>query len=69
MFIIPANVRVTSIDVSESGEVTIKAESGQYAQLGYFVSRLKLERALLEVNMEVVNVSSNINIIISGVLP
>ena len=69
MFIIPANVRVTSIDVNESGNVTIDAESGQYAQLGYFVSRIKLERALLNVDMEVVSVNSDIKIIISGVLP
>ncbi|MBQ9279683.1 MAG: hypothetical protein IJ215_01360 [Clostridia bacterium] len=69
MFIIPANVRVTNIVVDESGEVTIDAESGQYAQLGYFVSRIKLERALLNVDMEVVSVNSDIKIIISGVLP
>ena len=69
MFIIPANVRVTNIVVDESGEVTIDAESGQYAQLGYFVSRIKLERALLNVDMEVASVNSDIKIIISGVLP
>ena len=69
MFIMPANVRVTAINVGEAGSVEIRAESGQYAQLGYFVSRLKLERALLNVNMEVVSVDSNIKIIVSGVLP
>ena len=69
MFIMPANVKVTSINVGEAGNVEINAESGQYAQLGYFVSRVKLERALLNVNMEVVSVESNIKIIVSGVLP
>ena len=69
MFIIPANVRVTSIDIDDYGNVKINAESGQYAQLGYFVSRLKLERALYDVDMEVQNVSSDIKILISGVLP
>ena len=69
MFIMPANVQVTSIDVSDTGSVKINAESGQYAQLGYFVSRIKLERALLNVDMEVVSVDSNIKIIVSGVLP
>lgn len=69
MFIIPANVRVTAIDIDNSGNVKINAESGQYAQLGYLVSRLKLERALYNVDMEVQNVSSNIKILVSGVLP
>lgn len=69
MFIMPANVVVTSIDVSETGNVLIKAESGQHAQLGYLVSRIKLEKILLDVNMEVVDMSGNIKILISGVLP
>ena len=50
MFIIPSNVRVTNIEVAETGQVVIDAESGQYAQLGYLVSRIKLERALLNVD-------------------
>ena len=69
MFIIPSNVRVTNIDVKANGQVIIDAESGQYAQLGYLVSRIKLERALLNVDMEVISVSSDIKIKISGVLP
>ena len=69
MFIIPSNVRVTNIDVLDNGQVIINAESGQYAQLGYLVSRIKLERALLNVDMEVISVSSDIKIKISGVLP
>ncbi|MBQ8299930.1 MAG: hypothetical protein IJX99_08810 [Clostridia bacterium] len=69
MFIMPANVRVTSIDVDEIGNVKIQAESGQYAQLGFFVSRLKVEEILQNVDMEVVSDSENIKIIVSGVMP
>lgn len=69
MFIMPADVQILSININEMGQVIINAESGQYAELGYFVSRLKLEGILNKVNMEVVSVDSNIKIIVSGVLP
>ena len=69
MFIMPSGVKVTSINVLETGNVQINAESGQYAQLGFLVSRIKLEKALLNVDMEVVSVEGNIKIIVSGVLP
>ena len=69
MFIMPANVKVTSIDVDKNGEVKMEAESGQYAQLGFFVSKLKLAEVLNDVDMEVVSDSGNIKIIVSGVMP
>ena len=69
MFIMPSGVKVTSINVLETGDVSLRAESGQYAQLGFLVSRIKLEKALLDVDMEVVSVDGNIKIIVSGVLP
>ena len=69
MFIMPAGVKVTSINVLETGDVSLRAESGQYAQLGFLVSRIKLEKALVDVDMEVVSVDGNIKIIVSGVLP
>lgn len=69
MFIMPVNVTVKTIDVQDTGAVTISAESGQYAQLGYLVSKIKLENALLNVDMEVQSVDSNIKIVIKGVLP
>lgn len=69
MFIMPANVSVKTIDIKDTGAVTISAESGQYAQLGYLVSKIKLENALLNVDMTVKSVDSNIKIEISGVLP
>ena len=69
MFIMPSSVKVTSIDVDETGNVKMDAESGQYAQLGYFVSKLKLAKVLDDVDMEVVSDSGNIKIIVSGVMP
>ena len=65
----PANVSVKTINIQDTGAVTISAESGQYAQLGYLVSKLKIENALLNVDMQVKSVDSNIKIEISGVLP
>ena len=70
MFSIPAEVKVTSVKVDPSNRVTLSAESGRYAQLGYFVSRLKLEGVLNDVEMQVVSMdSSSIKININGVLP
>lgn len=70
MFSIPDEVQVTSIKVDTSDRVTVSAESGRYAQLGYFVSKLKLEGILENVSMQVVSMDpSCIKIVISGVLP
>jgi len=68
MFTIPENVKVTSISVL-NGKVTMEAESGQYSQLGYFVSRLKLDRILTNVDMSVESMSGNIKIRVSGEMP
>ncbi len=77
MFVIPENVKVTSISVipttsadeKKTQKVTMYAESGQYAQLGYFVSRLKLDKVLTNVDMSVESMSGNIKIKINGELP
>lgn len=69
MFIIPEDVRVTSVTITTDNQVTIEARSGKYAQLGYFVSRLKLEKALNNVDMEVLSMDSDIKIKINGELP
>ena len=60
---------LTNINISELGEVEIDAVSSQYAQLGYFVSKLKLENIILDVNMTVVEMTQNIRIKIGGMLP
>ena len=41
----------------------------KYAQLGYFVSRLKIEQVLLNVDMTVVEMEQSITIKIRGQLP
>lgn len=69
MFIIPTDVRVTSIQIGTDDTVELSAESGKYAQLGYFVSRLKLAGVIKDVEMEVINMSSTIQIKVNGVLP
>ncbi len=69
MFIIPTDVQVTSVQIGTDDTVVLEAQSGKYAQLGYFVSRLKLASVLEDVEMEVINMSSTIQIKVSGVLP
>lgn len=69
MFIIPQGVYITNINIDEMGEVEIYAVSSQYAQLGYFVSRLKIENVLLDVDMEVLGMEENISIKVGGRLP
>ena len=69
MFIIPIDVKVSAISIGTNDTVVLQAESGRYAQLGYFVSRLKLAGILKEVDMEVKDMSSSIQIKVSGVLP
>lgn len=69
MFIIPTDVKVTSVQIGTDDTVVLEAESGKYAQLGYFVSRLKLAGVLKNVEMEVINMSSTIQIKVNGVLP
>ena len=69
MFIIPVDVKVTSISIGTNDAVILEAESGRYAQLGYFVSRLKLAGILKDVGIEVVQMDSDIKIKVNGVLP
>lgn len=69
MFVIPQGVAITSIDISEVGKVDIVATSPQYAQLGYFVSKIKLEKVLLNVDMTVEEMDQTIKIRVGGMLP
>jgi len=69
MFIIPVDVRVSSVKIGTTNTVILEASSGRYAQLGYFVSRLKLSGILKDVDMEVIDMSSDIKIKVNGVLP
>ncbi len=69
MFIVPQGVYVSEIQVTEMGSVTMLASSIRYSQLGYFVSRLKLEKVLENVDMEVKGMDGDIRILIRGDLP
>jgi len=69
MFVIPDNVKVESIQIDTDNSVVMEVTSPKYAQLGYFVSRLKLAGIITNVNMEVLGMSSSISIKISGRLP
>ena len=69
MFIVPQGVVITDVNISEMGDVTMTAVSNRYAQLGYFVSRLKIENVLDKVDMQVQSMDSNIIIKIGGKLP
>ena len=69
MFVIPDNVKVDSIQIDTDNSVVMEVASPKYAQLGYFVSRLKLAGIITNVNMEVLGMSSTISIRISGRLP
>ena len=69
MFIIPTDVKVTSITVGDDNQIKLTVESPKYAQLGYFVSRLKLAGIIKNVDMEVTEMSSDIKIIVKGELP
>lgn len=69
MFIIPVDVKVTSFSIGTNDTIILEAESGRYAQLGYFVSRLKLAGIIRDLDMEVISMNSNIKIKVNGVLP
>ncbi len=66
---IPTNVRIESISSDDNKTVSIVAKSGSYAELGYFISQLKL-KGILE-NIQTGNVSNGeiITVTIGGELP
>jgi hypothetical protein len=66
MFMVPDDVKITNLEVASNNGVVIEANSGKYSQLGYFVSKLKLENILQNVDMEVLNMENDIKIKVSG---
>jgi Tfp pilus assembly protein PilN len=68
MFMVPDDVKITSLEVATNDQVTIEANSGKYSQLGYFVSKLKIDNILKNVDMEVLGMENNIMIKVSGEL-
>lgn len=70
MFLIPRQVRIVSIQNTESDTIVIEAESEKYEQLGYFTSILKTESVLTNIKSSSGSKSNGIvKITIEGELP
>ena len=70
MYIIPEGVQLTSIQNTSGRNIKIEAKAADYDQLGYFLSKIKLESILKEVSSSN-NQKTNgyISITIEGELP
>lgn len=69
MNIMPKNVTLTKITTGESKNVVITAKSTTYADLGYLISRIKLDGTLKNIKMNKITHGSEITIEIGGDLP
>lgn len=70
MFVIPADVQVTSIENTTGKHVVINAQASQYEQLGYFKAKLKADNILLNVKSNSgVKQDSLVKVTIEGDLP
>ena len=70
MYIIPEEVRLTSIENTSGKNITIVAESANYDQLGYFIAKIKLEGYLKDVVSSSGQKTGDIvKVTIEGVLP
>lgn len=66
---IPTNVQLVSISSNDNKKVTVVAKSKSYAELGYFVSQLKLKGILENVATGDVEHGEYIKVTIGGELP
>lgn len=66
---IPSNVQLEKISSDDNKSVTIVAKSTSYAELGYFISQLKLEGILENVKTGKVEHGNYITVTIGGDLP
>lgn len=66
---IPANVQLETISSDDNKSVTITAKSTSYAELGYFISQLKLKGILENVATGKVEHGDSIKVTIGGDLP
>jgi len=66
---IPSNVELQSIASNDNKTVTLVASSTSYAELGYFISQLKLKGILENVTTGAVEHGSKITVTIGGDLP
>lgn len=70
MYIIPEEVKLTSIENTTEKNITIVAESTNYDQLGYFIAKLKLEGYLKNVvSSSGQKTGDTVKVTIEGVLP
>ena len=70
MYIIPEEVRLTSIENTSEKNIKIIAESSNYDQLGYFIAKIKLEGYLKNVISSSGQKTGDIvKVTIEGVLP
>lgn len=66
---IPTNVRLETISSDDNKTVTIVAKSASYAELGYFISQLKLQGILENIKTGNVSNGTDITVTIGGDLP
>lgn len=66
---IPTNVVLQSISSDDNKSVTIVASSTSYAELGYFISQLKLQGILENIKTGKVETGNTITVTIGGDLP
>ena len=67
---IPSNVQIETISSDDNKIVTIVAKSNSYAELGYFISQLKLQGVLEKITTKnIVNGQNEITVTIGGELP
>lgn len=66
---IPTNVQIETISSDDNKTVSIVAKSTSYAELGYFISQLKLQGILENIQTGQVSNGANITVTIGGDLP
>ena len=66
---IPSNVQIETISSNDNKTVSIVAKSTSYAELGYFISQLKLQGVLENIQTGKVEIGNTITVTIGGELP
>lgn len=69
MSIIPANVNLETLSSDDNKHVTMNVKSTTYNELGYFISKLKLEGTLNNIKINKITHGAEIQVEIGGDLP
>lgn len=69
MNIIPNNIKLVSITSNDNKKVTVTAESTTYSELGYFISKMKLDGILTNIKVQKIENGTTVKIEIGGDLP